>query len=129
MNDSAVQRWLYLLAVPSVLMVLSAGCARPPTEKPVYTEARRAIEAYDGLPVKSKVLPIDKSKLFIGKSAARADLMVKTQDASGKSIEKPFTVQLKRVARTWVAQNVSPTPGSEGFPADKPADGQDLLTP
>lgn len=90
------------------LTMLTAGCVRPPTEKPVYREARRAIEALDTLPAKAKVLAISKSELYIGKSAARADLLVK--DEGG--LEHSYTVHLKRVARTWVAQDAGPTPNS-----------------
>lgn len=88
------------------LTMLSVGCARPPTEKPVYREARRAIEALETLPEKAKVLALSKSKLYIGKSAARADLLVRHVGG----LEHSYTVHLKRVARTWVAQDAGPTP-------------------
>ena len=122
-------RSLSCALAPLVLCALGAGCVRPPTEKPVYAEARRAIKAYVGEAADVKIRSISESKLYIGKSAARADLKATTRDARGQTIEKRFTVQLKRVARTWVAQDVSVTPGSEGFPADTRSDGLDLMTP
>jgi|TARA_B110000116_G_C16579259_1_gene465534 hypothetical protein len=108
MNQRSIKSFAVVTVFAMALTMLSVGCARPPTEKPVYREARRAIEALDVFPEKAKVLAISKSELFIGKSAARADLLVKLDGG----LEHSYTVHLKRVARTWVAQDAGPTPNS-----------------
>ena len=92
MNQRSIKSFAVVTVFAMALTMLSVGCARPPTEKPE----------------KAKVLAISKSELFIGKSAARADLLVKLDGG----LEHSYTVHLKRVARTWVAQDAGPTPNS-----------------
>lgn len=108
-------------------LVLASGCMRAPTEKPVYKEARRAIEALDTLPQKAKIQPIAKSKLYIGKSAARADLLVIHDNADGQKVETWYAVHLKRVARTWVAQDASVRPDATTYA--NVSSSSDPLTP
>ena len=122
-----ILRTAFLASIP-LWLGLTAGCLRPPTEKPVYREAKRAILASMDADRKVKVGAIDDSHLYIGKSAARADLPVMLNEG-GEEIARAYTVVLRRVARTWVATEVMVSPGTRGNPYRDNAPASDPLVP
>jgi hypothetical protein len=105
----------------SVLTFAASGCGRfwMPSEKTVYDRACEAIEQSSGYLIGTKLHSMDRTSMYIGKSAGRIDIPC---DLGGgaQNIQNPkYVVFMKRVARTWVVEKVYP-PGSspEPFRAD-----------
>ena len=107
-------------AAAAVLLaaVLATGCSGRwrPSERACYTAACDAIAALPDLPQGAKPLPIEQSRLYIGKNAARVDVAMDLAAPDG-SRGVFYTAWLKRLGRRWVVDRPA-------YPTDRPPPGQ-----
>lgn len=91
-------------------LLVTAGCSERwmPSERAVYREACRAIRALPEVPENATFSSIALSRIYVGKSAARADIDVAYSDPSGETVDITYTVTIDRIARSWVATRAEP---------------------
>ena len=86
-----------------LIAVVFAGCnMETPSEKEGYRLACEALQADESIPDSVEVLPIDNAELYIAKNAGYVVLHY----ANGSDTNGRFVVRLKRVARTWMVEEV-----------------------
>jgi hypothetical protein len=99
--------WFAIL-LPVVLLTSGCGQFWMPSEKIVYERACEAIERSPEYPIGTKLHSIDKTRMYIGKSAGRIDIPCDLAGADGELKSPTYVVQMKRVARTWIVETIHP---------------------
>lgn len=91
------------LLIVMFFVVVFAGCnMHTPSEQTGYRLACEALQADESVPDSVEVLPIDDAELYIAKNAGYVVVHYK----HGSDITEKFVVRLKRVARTWMVEEV-----------------------
>ncbi len=104
-------QWISIAALTSSL-ILAAGCAMP-SNKALYDIAAGAVKADSRFPASGKIEPYAADTVFPCKSAGVVRVAYSFTDETGATKKATYTVWLKRVALTWVAERCHPTPTAE----------------
>ena len=98
-----------LITILSFVALFTCGGCVWPSERSCYDVARKTVMADKDFPKDGKILPIDKCKLYIMKSAGKVVIFYDHTE-SGRIETDSYDVWLKRIARTWELDYYNPTP-------------------
>lgn len=104
-------RWISVITLTSSLLWVG-GCAMP-SDRALYDIAASAVKADTRFPASGKIAPYANETVFPCKSAGVVRVAYSFTDETGVSRKATYTVWLKRVALTWVAERCNPTPTAE----------------
>ena len=99
------------------LVFATSGCGRfwMPSETTIYELACDAIEESTGFLIGTRLHSIDKTSMYIGKSAGWIDIPCDLSSTMAAPPNPKYVVLMKRVARTWVVETIYP-PGAKPEP-------------
>ena len=91
------------LLIVILVTVVFVGCnMHTPSERTGYSLACESLQASEGLPDSIKVLPIDDAELYLAKNAGYVVLHY----VNGSGTNGKYVVRLKRIARTWMVEEI-----------------------
>jgi len=98
---------IHVLGLFAVLLLLCGGCGLP-SERAHYKIACEAVRDREEVPDDAKLPRMREVEMHIGKNAGQVALSVTFTDERGREVTRPYTVETKRVARTWTLESCTP---------------------